>query len=203
MKNITASTDIDIVSDTYVRASDFADHIGGVHFPVEVWAVFAQCDVARTPTEIALRARLDVADVHSALRRLSSKHLIRKNEIDWLAYLTSLGTPPAAVVEAPAAEEAPAAKAPAVAPAITITVPREAVVAAVPTSSAPPPAAVPPAPQTLQAAAPAPIASAAQPLAFRIDNVSAAIARRLVAREVLTFHVGKTSAREAGPGLAA
>lgn len=189
MKNITAETETDIDTDSYVRASDYADHIGGVHFPSEVWAVFAQCDAPRTPAEIASRARLDAADVLSALRRLSSKHLIQKDEIDWQSYLASLGTPPAAV-------EAPA-----------ITVPCEAVVAAFPTPSAPPPAAVPPAPRTLlQVAAPAPVPSAAQSVEFTLDNASATIARRQAAREVLTFHVGKSPAfcaREAGPVLAA
>lgn len=187
MKTLTTDTDID--TDSYVRASDFADHIGGVHFPSEVWAVFAQCDAPRTPAEIARRGRLDAADVLSALRRLSSKHLIRKNEIDWQTYLATLGTPPAAVV-------APAV-APVEAPAITITVPREAVVAAVPVP------AVPPAPRMLQVADASPVPSATQPLEFTLDNASAAIARRQAAREVLTFHVGKTSTREAGPVLAA
>ncbi len=161
-----------------------------MHFPTEVWAVFAQCDAPRTPAEIARRIRLDAADVLSALRRLSNKHLIRKNEIDWQTYLASLGAPPAAV-------EAPAeivTKAP-----ITLPVPREAGVAAVPMPSAP-------APPTLQFAAPASVPSAAQPVEFTLDNPSAAIARRQAAREVLTFQVGKPSTSstcEAAPVLAA
>jgi hypothetical protein len=173
MNTLTAESDID--TDTYVRSSDFADHIGGVHFPPKVWAVFAQCEVPRTPAEIASRVGLHAADVLSALRRLSGKQLIQKNEIDWLAYIASLETPPSA----PAAVAAPPVKE----RAKTITVPRETVVAA-----DPPP---PPAPE--------PVSSAGQLLEFTLENASAATARRQAAQQVLTFRVEKPFTRETGP----
>ena len=187
-------------ADCYIRVPDFAAHIGGVCFPPEVWAVFAQCDAPRTTSEIARRAHLDEATVGAALRRLARRHLVQKNQLDWNAYLTSRGTPPA--------ESAPTPT-PAAVPVVTAVLPAAAPILASPAPAAPPVALAAPVPAPVAEAAPSvlpPGPAAAPPetlLTFVVANASAAVVRRVAARETLTICVGKSASHPANPLLAA
>lgn len=173
--------------DSYVRVPGFAELLSGVHLPAEVWAVFAQCDSPRRPSEIARLARLDEEVVASALRRLSRRHLVQKHALDWNAYLASQGAPATAPAAAPMAPpHAPVTPAP-----------------ATPTGLAPEPAAEPPpAFSPAPAAAPAPRSSASPELvSFVLTNLAASEARRRDAHNVLALYIGR--AQPAAPVLVA
>ncbi len=180
MKKSTARADF------YVRSPDFAEHIAGVCFPPEVWAVFAQCASPRSPAEIARDTRLGETVVVAALRRLARRHLVQKNQLDWQAYLNTQRVPAAETAPGSASLSAPAA----------------------PASAALIPTASPPAAETAAApvGAPAPAVSGIEPapeapLTFVVANASAAVARRVAARETLTIRMGKSVAHPANPLL--
>lgn len=202
MKKSTASAR----TDSYVRSPDFADHIAGICFPPEVWAVFAQCEVPRTTAEIARRARVDAPTVGAALRRLARRGLVCKNQLDWQSYLNTRGAPATDLAPQPTPEPVLAAPPPTLAPvstpAATLPAPQ-----AVPAPASPPLAVIAasatPASTTIAPSPASSGASAATPLEFVLTNTKAAGARRSAAREVLSFSIGKTSSRRSAVVLAA
>jgi DNA-binding Lrp family transcriptional regulator len=165
------------LADSYVRAADFADRLSGVQLPPEVWAVFAQCDHPRSPADIARRANLPEEVVLSAIRRLARRKLVQKHRLDWQAYLAAnTGAAPAPAEPAPViAAPEPVAAAPR-RPAKPLTEPPFA------------PAAV--AATVLRSSPTAP----EQPLVFVLTNATAAISRRVDARQELRFRIEKSVA---------
>jgi hypothetical protein len=84
------------LADSYIRVTDFANRLDGVQLPPEAWAVFAQCDTPRPPSEIARRSGLAEEIVAAALRRLTRRKLVQKHRLDWQAYLSAGATPASA-----------------------------------------------------------------------------------------------------------
>jgi hypothetical protein len=151
------------LADSYVRATDFASRLEGLQLPPEVWAVFAQCDTPRPPSEIARRSGLAEEIVASALRRLARRKLVQKHRLDWQAYL-SAGAAVDAGASAPPTRHAPAVPAAPVAPAAPV----------VPV---------------------APAVSFKTPVSLVLGNATAAISRRVEARQELRFRIEKTTPR--------
>lgn len=167
------------LDDCYVRVEDYAALVDDVHFPPEVWAVFAHLERPVSAADLATRLKTPAEDVLAALRRLARRKLVRKHLLGWKEYV---------------ARSTPAADAPIVAAQAAAPAPEPARVPIVPV-----PASSPVAPPVLVTPPSPPVNPAPEPaiVSVRLVNDEATRRRREHSAAVIRFQITPEAPRPA------